>query len=293
MQILIQNKFMKVIIMETIINQLERNIIIGSLLGDGSLSKYGRSKNAYYREHGCTKQKGYRQWKAAMLVTHGFRFVDSAVCSNVRSKSLPALTELFNMFYVNGVKCITSDNIKFLDHPIGLACLYMDDGTLVIDSTNRNNGKYLFPRIALYSLSFSKAENELLADHIKQVFNIDFKLKKRPDGKKFILELNKQSEIMKFINLVEPFVLEIPCMHYKIDISSNMNQKQKQLVNSYNKIDIANLNAESLSYSQEQVQLIIEQKKSGVSDKKIADSINKSYWGTVDKIRRLRKEGKI
>lgn len=37
------------------INNIERNIIIGSLLGDGSLALYERSKNAYYREHGGDK----------------------------------------------------------------------------------------------------------------------------------------------------------------------------------------------------------------------------------------------
>lgn len=48
-------------------NNLERNIIVGSLLGDGSLALYGRSKNAYYREHSCNKQAPYRQWKADKL----------------------------------------------------------------------------------------------------------------------------------------------------------------------------------------------------------------------------------
>ena len=31
-------------------NRLKENIIFGSLIGDGTLSMYGRSKNACYRE---------------------------------------------------------------------------------------------------------------------------------------------------------------------------------------------------------------------------------------------------
>ncbi|MBL4938002.1 hypothetical protein JK636_20025 [Clostridium sp. YIM B02515] len=70
----------------------------------------------------------------------------------------------------------------------------MDDGNLVIDSTTRKNKvKYLFPRTSLYSLSFSKEENIILLEHIKNTFNIEFKLKNRPDGKHYILELNKQN----------------------------------------------------------------------------------------------------
>jgi hypothetical protein len=56
-------------------NRLERNIIIGSLLGDGSLALYGRSKNAYYREHGCTRQVPYRQWKADKLKNLDFKLL--------------------------------------------------------------------------------------------------------------------------------------------------------------------------------------------------------------------------
>lgn len=47
--------------------EIEENIIIGSLLGDGSLALYGRSKNAYYREHGCDAQIQYRLWKSEKL----------------------------------------------------------------------------------------------------------------------------------------------------------------------------------------------------------------------------------
>ena len=43
---------------------IERNIIIGSLLGDGTLSKYGRSLNASYRENTGPSQVAYRKWKS-------------------------------------------------------------------------------------------------------------------------------------------------------------------------------------------------------------------------------------
>lgn len=41
------------------LTQLEQNIIVGSILGDGSLTFTPRSRNAYYGEHFTLKQKEY------------------------------------------------------------------------------------------------------------------------------------------------------------------------------------------------------------------------------------------
>ncbi|AJA47854.1 LAGLIDADG DNA endonuclease family [Clostridium pasteurianum DSM 525 = ATCC 6013] len=147
-------------------NRLERNIIIGGLLGDGSLALYGRSKNAYYREHGCTKQVPYRQWKADKLKNLDFKLLITCKNPQLRSPSNKVYTNLYNSFYINGEKSITKENLLLLDHPIGLACLYMDDGSLVIDSSKRKNGSiYIFPRISIYTLNFSEDENILLTQN--------------------------------------------------------------------------------------------------------------------------------
>ncbi|MDF2877499.1 MAG: endonuclease family [Clostridia bacterium] len=97
----------------------------------------------------------------------------------MRSPSNKLYTNLYNIFYINGEKSITNENLLLLDHPIGLAYLYMNDGSLVIDSSKRKNGSiYIFPRISIYTLNFSEDENILLRNHIKKTFNIDTKLKK-------------------------------------------------------------------------------------------------------------------
>lgn len=278
------------------LNQLEKNIIIGSLLGDGTLSLYGRSKNAHYREHGCDAQFAYRQWKVEQLKRLDFKLDAGSKSGKIHSPSNPIYTELFRLFYKDNVKIITKENIKLLDHPIGLACLYMDDGTLVIDSSKRkDDSTYIFPRISLYTLSFTKEENEILMNHLRMQFNINFKLKHRPDGKRYILEINKHKDLLKFVKLVEPYVNQIPCMNYKIDVLSRMDDKITMFTNSnqnhyIKKID---LNSEDNNYSAEDEFEIINLKKAGIADRKIAEILERSYWGIVDKIRRLRKEGKL
>lgn len=275
------------------LDELQRNILIGSLLGDGSLALYGRSKNAYYREHGGEKQNLYRRWKAETLSDINLKYYDKSIYGEIRSQSLPMLTCLYNIFYINKIKTVTTENIKLLSHAIGLACLYMDDGTLVIDSSIRKDGKYIFPRIAIYTLSFSKEENIILIEHIKQFFNIQFKLKTRPDGKKYIIELNKYKEVVKFIDLIKPYVSQIPCMNYKINLQDRLEKKINLLLKEKINVKIANLNYKENKYSDQDEIIIIQLKNQGATDKQIATLLDRSYWGVVDKIKRLRIENKL
>ncbi|MFT8344005.1 MAG: hypothetical protein ABF652_21565 [Clostridium beijerinckii] len=273
------------------VTEIEQNIIVGSLLGDGSLALYGRSKNAYYREHGCDKQMAYRAWKCKTLHNLDFNLNTNCTYAKLYSHSNIFFTELYKKFYVNGIKTITADNIKLLSHPVGLACFYMDDGTLVIDSAKRNdNSIYIFPRISLYTLSFSKGENIIIQSHLKNTFGIQTKLKYRKDGKKTILEINKKAEIIKFINIVKPYISKIPCMKYKIDLKGRFEQKKCSLkeigyknINSWTEGIIDN------SYSKEDELFILEARKNGKSPKEIAILLNRSYWGIIDKLRRMKK----
>ena len=276
------------------LTDIQRNIIVGSLLGDGSLALYGRSKNAYYREHGCVKQLGYRQWKQLNLTDLDFIISRKGKLS---SPCHPLYTELYRLFYDKGIKRITPDIISMLNHPIGLACLYMDDGTLVIDSSYGKSTKYLFPRISLYTLSFSRFENEMLKEHLLKQFHIPFKLKERPDGNRFILELNQRNHILYFLELVKPYVSQISCMAYKVDLQNRMNEAKlnylasgkvlhKNILLRYNEV-------KSNFYSEADEKIITKMKLMGNTDKEIAETLNRSYWSIVDKIRGMRTAEKL
>jgi len=273
------------------VTEIEQNIIIGSLLGDGSLALYGRSKNAYYREHGCNAQIPYRLWKCEKLCKLDFRLNTKCKYAKLSSHSNMFFTELYNKFYINGVKTITKDNIKLLTHPIGLACFYMDDGTLVIDSAKRKDKSiYIFPRISLYTLSFSEIENIIIKDHLENTFGIKTKIKYRKDGKKTILEINKKEDVIDFINIVKPYVSEITCMKYKIDLKRRFEEKRCSLKElGYININSWNENIVDNSYSKDDELFILKAKKNGISTKQIAETLNRSYWGLVDKLRRINK----
>lgn len=273
------------------LSEIEENIIIGSLLGDGSLSLYKRSKNAYYREHVCEKQLPYRKWKYNNLNVLDFKINTNCKYAKLSSHSNIYFTYLYNKFYINKIKTITEDNIKLLTHPIGLACFYMDDGTLVIDSTKRNNNSiYLFPRISFYTLSFSEEENIIIKKHLENIFGVKTKIKYRKDGKKTILEINKKNDIIKFIDIVKPYVSEIPCMKYKINLNERFEEKKNKLQEmGYNNINTWNETYEKNKYTKSEELFIINSKEKGMTTKEISTILNRPYWGVVDKIRRMNK----
>ena len=278
-----------------IINKVDlrkRNIIIGSIIGDGSLALYGRSRNAHYREHGCNAQIDYRTWKWHNLRSLGFNFSSKGKLS---SPSNEMFTELHSLFYNNKIKTLTKDNLQLLDHPIGLACLYLDDGSLVMDFYTKPKKLQIFPRVSLYTQSFTYEENLLLQQHIYNRFNVPFKIRSRPDGNKYSLELNERNELYNFIKLIEPYVNEISCMNYKINLNKRMEEAKLKLSNQSKYKDKKILTSPLIvvpnKYSDEEINMIIELKQKGYSHDAIATLLKRPYYGIVDKISRLNKEG--
>lgn len=46
----------------------------------------------------------------------------------IYSLSHPIYTKLYELFYPDGKKIIPLEGLKMINHPIGFACLFMDDG---------------------------------------------------------------------------------------------------------------------------------------------------------------------
>jgi len=100
---------------------------------------------------------------------------------------------------------------------------------------------------------------------------------------------------MRFINLVKPYVNEIDCMKYKVDVKERLKIKQSQLESKYpsKKITVASFDIDDNSYSKNDEATIQRMKKEKSTDKEIAAMLNRPYWGVVDKIRRMRKNGDL
>lgn len=269
------------------LTNIEKNIIVGSLLGDGTLSKYGRSLNACYRESTGSAQIPYRKWKAEKLSNLDFKINSRGT---IYSPSHPIYTGLYKLFYPDGIKIIPKDGLKMLNHPIGLACLYMDDGSLSIGRSNlKRNTITICPSISLYSQSFTREENIMLIDHIHSTFGIEFKLANIPSGSGYHIRLGEYKEVIKFINMVSPYVATVPSMRYKVDLDEGLKRTQKIYSNKFpdKTIRIAKSINASRSYSTEEELEIIKMVESGFSYRHIAEKLNRSYHGIYDKVRRM------
>jgi len=152
-----------------------------------------------------------------------------------------------------------------------------------------SNSITLFPQILLYSQSFTLEENIMLMEHLSKTFNIEFKLSKRKDGSNYILKINKRNEVYRFLEIVEPYVNEIPSMRYKIDVESKLIDTHRKYVEKYKDriIKIADNEALDNTYSNEEESKIIQMINDGVSYKDIAESLGRTYYGLYDKIRRM------
>lgn len=270
----------------------QEQIILGSLLGDGGINKGGnRSINYYYQEHFGQNQRKYRVWKSQMLDNLSFNITGNYL----RSNSHPYFTNLYAKLYKNNIKILTDEFLSKCFHPLFLATLYLDDGSLTISYTyNKNkNIVYCQPSIILYTLNFTKKENERLANHLNIMFKTSFVVSKHPDGNQHLLKLNKQSEVAHLLKVIEPYVADIPSMHYKTNITENVRLKMNHIYKKFNDNVTIKLSSSNRRrpYSKEEINKMINLKKRGKTDKEIAMAVNRTYWSVVYKCKELRKKG--
>lgn len=127
-------------------------------------------------------------------------------------------------------------------------------------------------------------------EHLNKTFNIEFKLSKRNDGSNYILKISKRNEVYRSLEVVEPYVNEIPSMRYKIDVNSKLIDTHRKYVEKYKDkiIKISNREAFDYTYSPEEETRIIELINDWVSYKDIAENLGRAYYWFYDKVGRLR-----
>lgn len=119
------------------LTQIQRSIIIGSLLGDGYLRIVPGRSDALLEINHSYSQKEYVDWKFKMLKSlcrsapkmrqsNGGR-----VAYRFSTRQSGELTEIYKLFYKNKTKRIPS-NITL--NPIMLAVWFMDDGSMCRES---------------------------------------------------------------------------------------------------------------------------------------------------------------
>ncbi|MEK7535137.1 MAG: hypothetical protein AAB613_01365 [Patescibacteria group bacterium] len=189
----------------------QRDIIVGSVLGDGFLQKTG-SNNARLRFEHSAKQESYLLWKIDKLpdlfqgrVTHLDRVHPGSkeTYSYVRSQSnaTPILGKYRQMFYEDSRKQVPA-NLESLLSPLVLAVWYMDDGYYY----KRDNCAYL------YICQVKKVEAMRIQEALSRKLDLSTRLLDK--GQKGWALYFSPTETVKLSQCISKYV--IPEMLYKL-----------------------------------------------------------------------------
>jgi hypothetical protein len=100
----------------------------------------------------------------------------------------------------------------------GLAIWYMDDGHLCKSKNfNKSGIRRIYRReVKLSTCGFTKDENELLKNFLKQRFDLDFNLKLHSESSQLYLLNGGAATALKLFDIIGPYI--VPSMMYKIDM---------------------------------------------------------------------------
>ena len=192
------------------LNQTQISVLIGSILGDGTMRIGKNAQNANFKVEQGLKQKEYVFWKYDVFkewVTTppkiSFRYDENRIPYEkswwFRTIRHPKLTLFHKLFYKNGIK-IVPKNIGDLLDPLALAIWIMDDGSL-----GRN-------KIDISTYSFKLEEIKLLQKALFKRFALESNFYKDRD-KGFRMYFRKK-ETQKLLPLISPYI--ISNLAYKI-----------------------------------------------------------------------------
>lgn len=178
----------------------QNELIVGKLLGDGSLEDRGNANSRLQIRHSI-QQREYVDWCYEQLKEFS--------CSNpkkhkesyyFRTKSLPIFSHLRKIWYKNKRKILPT-NLKL--SPFSLAIWYMDDG--YYDRVRKS--------VWLCTHCFNEQELDFLQNLFQEMKIKTGKIKDRTHFKLRVLLEDTES----FIQIIKPYI--IPSLLYKIGIA--------------------------------------------------------------------------
>ena len=216
--------------MKSKITKESRNLLIGMLLGDGTIS----NNNVFKIAH-SESQKDYLEWKVKQLKEAGIR--NNGIKSYIKTKgytigvpvyytqlnTIPFIKVLRKVFYKEKKILGNRKLLNRLDAK-GIAIWYMDDGHINIRKTKDGRPMGFYIKI---STCEPKQEVQTIIDFFKEQWNIKFYM--FHEGKKedsYSLCCGTK-EGLKFIDIVKPYVSQVPSMIHKI--TYDLSQRKRNL----------------------------------------------------------------
>ena len=216
--------------MKSKITKESRNLLIGMLLGDGTIS----NNNVFKIAH-SESQKEYLEWKVKQLKEAGIR--NNGIKSYTKIKGyktgvpvyytqlniIPFIKVLRKVFYKEKKILGNRKLLNRLDAK-GIAIWYMDDGHINIRKTKDGRPMGFYIKI---STCEPKQEVQTIIDFFKEQWDINFYM--FHEGKKedsYSLCCGTK-EGLKFIDIVKHYVSQVPSMIHKI--TYDLSQRKRNL----------------------------------------------------------------
>ena len=204
--------------MKTKITKESRNLLIALLLGDGTIS----NNNVFKLSH-CKEQRDYLEWKIEQLKNAGLRNNGLKEYISIKGYNIgkkvyytqlniiPFIKVLRRVFYKPYKKLGNRKLLNRLDAK-GIAIWYMDDGHI---NYRKMNGKVhgFYIKIAT---CIPKEELQIIIDYFKEVWDIEFYMFHEGKKENSYSLCCGTKEGIKFINIVKPYVEQVPSMIHKI-----------------------------------------------------------------------------
>jgi hypothetical protein len=198
-------------------------VLIGSMLGDGCVTKSDDCKNYFFCEGHGSKQTDYLEWKMNILSPFMSRW-NSNKKTHISTARHPIFTSLRDRFYKARKNCdksiIPVDLISKLNF-FGLMIWYMDDGYLGTTRTGRlSNGLKKSPQPSISAKGWDRIDLENAVSILNQNLDLSMYIKyyKHRNGQNKLVMLGKSRDFLlsKWKTISQERKLPA-CMSYKLE----------------------------------------------------------------------------
>jgi recombination protein RecA len=201
----------------SLLSDQQWEVVLGSLMGDGCLSRPVRqdSESARLRIGHRAKQSEYLDWKVSLLqnIPHS-RTSNGKGAVFADFTPLSELHEVMSAVYLgDGKKFLSEEYLKALT-PLALAIWYMDDGSFSLRSKGlQQRTKGGSGRIEICVEAMSEGSQVRLRDYLRDTHGFDVRLRRAGAAGKTVMTFSTQSSA-KFQKLIAQYVH--PSMAYKL-----------------------------------------------------------------------------
>lgn len=193
-----------------------KRLLIAMLLGDGTISN-----NFVFKLCHSSDQEEYLLWKIKQLnqlsiKNNGLKHYISSTGYNVGKDviytqlSIQPIIKALRRTVYKPKKKITRNLLNWLDEK-GLAIWFMDDGCINVNTSKQRSSIQHTIKIAT---CVDLKTVEIIIKYFEERWNI--KMRKFPEGNGYSIATSSEEDCKKFVEIVKPFVKEVPSLLYKI-----------------------------------------------------------------------------